>query len=122
MRASQLSAAVALVALALMFWPSTAAAQVRGRREEPQAGVYKARVNPHWFHGNTRFWYRNALPGGAREFIVVDAEAGTRRPAFDHGRLAKSLSQAAGKEYDADRLPFESIEFVEDAKAIRFRA
>src|SRR5688500_5955596 len=44
-------------------------------------GVYKAKVEPHWFANNTRFWYRNDLRGGAKEFVLVDAEAGTRKPA-----------------------------------------
>jgi dipeptidyl aminopeptidase/acylaminoacyl peptidase len=58
---------------------------------------------------------------GAREFITVDAERGLRQPAFDHAKLAAALSKAAGKEYAADHLPFDSIEFVQDDKAIRFQ-
>ena len=27
---------------------------------------------PHWFADNTKFWYRNELPGGQSEFIVID--------------------------------------------------
>src|SRR5437667_12681514 len=50
-------------------------------------GMYKAQITPHWFSHNTRFWYRNDLRGGAKEFIVVDAEQGTRRGAFDHQKL-----------------------------------
>jgi dipeptidyl aminopeptidase/acylaminoacyl peptidase len=84
-------------------------------------GVYKAQVTPHWFHDNTRFWYRNDLASGAREFILVDAEAGTRQPAFDHKKLAAALSSAADKEYKADHLPFDSIDFANEDKAVRFR-
>ena len=48
--------------------------QERGPRGGQGDGlVYKTRITPHWFHQNTRFWYRNDLPHGAREFIVVDA-------------------------------------------------
>ncbi len=82
--------------------------------------VYKAKVTPHWFGNNTRFWYRNDLAGGTREFILVDAEKGTRVPAFDHQRLAAALSKAATKEFKSTRLPFDTIEFVDDAKALRF--
>jgi dipeptidyl aminopeptidase/acylaminoacyl peptidase len=84
------------------------------------AEVFKERITPHWFHDNTRFWYRNDLRGDAKEFIVVDAERGAREPAFDHKRLAAALSKAAGTEYHADRLPFGSIEFSDDAKSVRF--
>src|SRR5262245_10717716 len=84
-------------------------------------GVYKATITPHWFADNTRFWYRNDLRGGAREFILVDAEHGTRQTAFDHAKLAAALSKAAGKEYKTERLPFDSIEFLDDGKVVRFQ-
>ena len=62
-------------------------------RVAPRAGglVFKTRITPHWFHQDNRFWYRNDLPGGAGEFIVVDAEHGSRQPAFDHQKLAAGL-------------------------------
>jgi dipeptidyl aminopeptidase/acylaminoacyl peptidase len=91
----------------------------RTTRTRPQ--VYKSQITPHWFHDNGRFWYRNDLAGGGREFILVDAERGQRQDAFDHAKLAASLSKAAGKDYKADRLPFETIEFADDGKAVRFK-
>jgi dipeptidyl aminopeptidase/acylaminoacyl peptidase len=84
--------------------------------------VFKAALTPHWLDSSTRLWYRNDLRGGTREFVLVDAEAGKRRPAFDHQKLAAALSKAAGKAYQADRLPFDSIDFTPGAKAVRFRA
>jgi dienelactone hydrolase len=92
------------------------------RRGQPTGGVYKARLTPHWLADNARFWYRNDLADGRREFILVDAQAGERKAAFDHQRLAAVLSKASGKEYSPERLPFEQIEFIDDTKAIRFRA
>src|ERR1041385_8261535 len=59
-------------------------------RDEGSRRVFKDRIAPHWFHDNTRFWYRNELRGGAKEFIRVNAEHGTRVAAFDHARLATS--------------------------------
>ena len=29
------------------------------------------RITPHWFAENSRFWYRNELRGGAKEFVGV---------------------------------------------------
>jgi dipeptidyl aminopeptidase/acylaminoacyl peptidase len=92
------------------------------RRRPPLRGVYKAEITPHWFQQNTYFWYRNDLADGNREFILVDAEHGRRAPAFDHKKLAAALSQAAGTSYKPERLPFENIEFIDDAKAIKFQA
>ena len=56
-----------------------------------------------------RFWYRNDLAGGAREFILVEALGGSRRLAFDHARLAQALAKAAGKPVAADRLPIDDL-------------
>jgi Prolyl oligopeptidase family/Dipeptidyl peptidase IV (DPP IV) N-terminal region len=92
----------------------------RGRRRRRAVGVYKARITPHWFAKNTQFWYRNALRGGKSEFILVDAEHGKRSPAFDHAKLAASLSKAAKQKYQADRLPFDRIEFSEKQKSVLF--
>jgi dipeptidyl aminopeptidase/acylaminoacyl peptidase len=93
----------------------------RAQATRPPGGVYKARIEPHWFHYNTRFWYRNDLAGGAREFVVINAEAGKREAAFDHKKLAAGLSKAAGKDYSAERLPFDAIDFIDDGKAVRFK-
>ncbi len=102
--------------------PADSPQQRRGRSGRPDPGVYKATITPHWFANNGRFWYRNDLKGGAKEFIVVDVNAGVRQPAFDHQKLATSISKALGQECTADRLPFADVEFVEDGKAVRFSA
>lgn len=83
--------------------------------------VLRWKVEPHWFGPrHSRFWYRNDLPEKAREFIVVDAEQGSRARAFDHEQLAVTLAQKLGREIAATRLPFEVIEFVDDGAAVRF--
>ncbi len=72
--------------------------------------VFRSSVRAHWSADDAGFWYRNDLPGGAREFIAVDARHdGQRRPAFDHEALAHALSKSNGKTYRADRLPVEKI-------------
>ena len=48
-----------------------------------QDKVFKAAVAAHWFADGDRFWYRNDLAGGDREFILVDAFKGERKAAFD---------------------------------------
>jgi dipeptidyl aminopeptidase/acylaminoacyl peptidase len=84
--------------------------------------VFKTTLTPHWFAGNTRFWYRNDTKDGTRDFVLVDAGKGTRQPAFDHEKLAAGLSKAAARTFQANLLPIETIEFVDDGKAIRFAA
>jgi dienelactone hydrolase len=90
----------------------------RGRGGEP--GVYKGRIEPNWFADNAKFWYRNDLADRTKEFVVVDVAAGTRQPAFDHAKLAAALSEATDEAYEADSLPFSSIEFSEDGVVVRF--
>ncbi len=102
--------------------PADDAPQGRGRGFRPAAPVYKTQITPHWFDNDRRFWYRNDTRGGAKEFILVDAEKGQRGPAFDHEKLAAALSKAAAMKYPADRLPFNSIEFLDGVKAVQFKA
>ncbi|MCF7974423.1 MAG: S9 family peptidase [Phycisphaerae bacterium] len=92
--------------------------QGRTRGARGPSGYDKARVRPNWFANDTRFWYRNDLADSTREFIAVNAEEGTRAPAFDHARLAASLSAPAGKTYSPDKLPFSTIQLTD--KAVEF--
>jgi hypothetical protein len=84
--------------------------------------VFPERVTPHWLADDAGFWYRNDGPKGTRAFVLVDAERGTRTPAFDHERLARALGQALKEEVRADRLPFDSVDFLEDRQVLAFRA
>jgi dipeptidyl aminopeptidase/acylaminoacyl peptidase len=83
--------------------------------------VFKASVEPHWLAGNTSFWYRNDLTGGAREFVLVDAVRGKREPAFDHARLAAALSQQTGKEVKPTHLPLVALDFAEGGAILRLQ-
>ncbi len=83
--------------------------------------VYKDRISPHWLADNRRFWYRNDLPGEAREYIFVNAIKGERRLAFDHTRLAEALTKATGKEHRGTHLAIEGLDVSEDGKILYFR-
>jgi len=74
-------------------------------------------VRPRWMSGD-RFWFRNRGERGW-EFLVVDMATGSRRPAFDHARLASAISTAADTAYDATRLPFRDLVWTNGDKAIR---
>lgn len=74
--------------------------------------VFRDRVDPHWLSGS-RFWYRVNTAGDRQEFVLVDAEQGTRLPAFDHARLAAALSRVLNQEVQADALPMERVAFHE---------
>jgi hypothetical protein len=44
------------------------------RAEQGPRRVFRDRITPHWFADNTRFWYRDDLGEGAKEFALVDAQ------------------------------------------------
>jgi dipeptidyl aminopeptidase/acylaminoacyl peptidase len=117
---------LSLIALTLL--PAAAGAQ--GTREDyrraeqflfPNARklVFEGQVNPTWIEKTGKFWYRNEGPGG-KEFILVDTAQSTREPAFDHAKLAAGLSRVAQREFAGRELPFDTIEFVNEGKAIEF--
>ena len=115
-----------LVALALAASAAAAAAQITSTRYARadrflswNAGTLVSgdEMSPQWLDGN-RFWYRNRA-GEGHEFVLVDPSVPSRRPAFDHARLAAALSVAADTSYVGTKLPFRTFEFAGD-QTIRF--
>ncbi len=82
--------------------------------------VFKDRVTAHWMKDNKRFWYRNDLPENKREFIFVDAGKGIRHRAFDHERLAESLSKVTNQEIEAEKLAIDRLTFDETGSSLTF--
>jgi dipeptidyl aminopeptidase/acylaminoacyl peptidase len=74
---------------------------------------------PAWIGESDRLWYRKSVAGG-HEFVVVDAAAATRGPAFDHARLAGGLSRASGSTYEGLSLPFDEITLDEAGGWVQF--
>lgn len=72
---------------------------------------------PTWIEETSSFWYRKPVPGGS-EFMLVDTVALDKAPAFDHERVAASLSTALEAEYTGFTLPFSRITFVDSMNAI----
>lgn len=80
--------------------------------------VDRAGVHPKWVNG-ADFWYRILTAKGS-EYVLVNAEKGSRKPAFDHAKLAALLSERTGDAITADHLPFREIDFSEDEKSVYF--
>lgn len=93
-----------------------------GLRQQVRNRVYRDTVEPHWFDGGSRFWYRVRTGPGEHEFVLVDAEAGLRQPAFEHARLAEALAAAGFRGVRAEQLPLEDLQFDLDAQTVNFRA
>ncbi|PYT15466.1 MAG: peptidase S9, partial [Acidobacteria bacterium] len=75
----------------------------------------------NWVSGTNKFWYRKSVPGG-NAFVLANAETLSKSPAFDHEKLAASLSAAAAEKYTAVTLPFSEIVFADRESAIELTA
>ncbi|NCI49009.1 prolyl oligopeptidase family serine peptidase [Sediminibacterium roseum] len=75
-------------------------------------------VRPVWL-ANDQFWYLNSS-SKKNEFILVDPAKKTRAAAFDHQKLAAALASATGTAVDANKLPFQTINFSTDGRYVLF--
>lgn len=85
--------------------------------------VFNSLIKAHWLGQTERFWYKRELrmaSGRGKQFILVDPRQSTSRLAFDHQKLAETLSHGLGKVCDPDKLPFEQFAFKHDEQAIVF--
>jgi len=123
----RLLCAFAFVIFVLAAFPALAAAQgtvadyeransLRAKFQNLTAGVAE---RPNWIGKTPRFWYRKSVKGG-NEFVLVDAAKATKKPAFNHARLAAALSEAAKEKYTAVTLPFQAIIFSDEEKTVEF--
>jgi dipeptidyl-peptidase-4 len=89
-------------------------------RKNVEKMIFHTRVIPNWVKDTSRFWYKNDIRKG-KEFILVDAKKKSRKSAFNHRRLAKTLSRLMEKEYQPYDLPFDSFQLADNGKAITFK-
>jgi dienelactone hydrolase len=94
--------------------------RANGLRERYQQAAIGTVDAVGWIGKTNAFWYRHAVKGG-NEFVVVDAATQQKRPAFDHAKLAESLSKATGRKYTTTTLPFNTLTFADDERAIDVR-
>ena len=109
------------IVLTLTLFAAVCVSAQPGRTNRPVL-VFRDRVEPNWFadaSGQTNeFWYLLDLAQSNREFILVNADQGTRQPAFDQARVATALTKLIGHEVTAQRLPVESLDFAHDGKSV----
>ncbi len=91
------------------------AATVNQRFANLTVGLVQGGVT--WIPNTNRFTYRVSTTGG-NQFVTVDADAWIKQPAFDHERMARAVSGAAGSQYTAMTLPFTAITSVNDGQAV----
>jgi len=115
--------------LALVLFPQLISAQGKAAdyeranalRDKFQGLAVNVPERATWIGETSRFWYRKSIKGG-NAFVLVDAATLEKKPAFDHEKLAASLSAASGEKYTAVTLPFPAITFVDKEKSLEFAA
>ena len=95
--------------------------RAKGLRKLTENKVFRDRVRPNWLEGDPTFWYRVQTAADRHEFILVDAEKGERKPAFDHARLAAALTANGVTDVAPDRLPIDRLDFDLKRNRIVFR-
>ncbi len=75
--------------------------------------VRNTTLTVRWIGQSSECWYERRNTDG-REWIVVDAASGARRPAFDH-QLMAALLRARGQEAEAANLPIAVSQIRPDA-------
>ncbi len=100
------------ITLAMVFGGMAFAQGTLADYERAQGLQAKARglvVNqpgaPNWIGESGHFWYSKTVKGGS-EFVLVDSAAATKKPAFDHDKLATAINAASGGHYTGVTLPF----------------
>ena len=113
------------VFVCLLLTSSTALAQgtpadyerANGLRAKYEAAALNVPGNATWTENSSVFSYRRSVKGG-HEFVAYDTAAKQKRPAFDHEKLAASLSKATGNKYAALTLPFNTFTFIDGQRSI----
>ncbi|HTG43171.1 MAG TPA: DPP IV N-terminal domain-containing protein, partial [Verrucomicrobiae bacterium] len=95
-------------------------ARAQGLRAQFENKVFRDRVRPHWLPGNRQFWYQVQSGPETSDYILVNAEKGERRPAFDRSRIVEQLSKAGL--HNPEKLALEAINFQLDKNLLLFRA
>ena len=84
-------------------------------------GMVKNQVSGANFTNNNKLTYYTTTKEG-KKFIMVDADAKTKKEAFDHQELATLLSKKLEREVQASDLPIYNVSISEDLKTVNFSA
>ena len=81
-----------------------------GLKAKYEASVVDIAGPATWIGNTHRFWYRK-LSGGANVYMIFDADTSQKNTAFDHDKIAASLSKLTGTIYKAQDLQLTQLRF-----------
>ena len=82
--------------------------RAQGLSEKFESLAVNVPGEPTWIEGTHKFYYRRSTTAGS-EFILVNADTQEKAPAFNHDRIAESLSRLTGQKITGAKLPFQSF-------------
>jgi dipeptidyl aminopeptidase/acylaminoacyl peptidase len=82
--------------------------------------AFSTSVAPRWLGESDSMFYNWRDKNGGTFYLVVPTTR-TKRPLFDHVKLAEELSRLHRKPYEHSKLPFTTLNFTKDHKKIRFQ-
>lgn len=83
--------------------------------------VFRDSVKPNWFDAGRKFWYRVQTAADSFEYVLVDANAGTRELAFDHAKVSKVLSGQLNRQVDVTKSRLNGFTISPDAESCSFQ-
>ncbi|MGE4633124.1 MAG: hypothetical protein AAEJ47_08805, partial [Planctomycetota bacterium] len=81
--------------------------------------TYSSSVQPNWIGKTDQFWYSYRTSNGT-DYYLVDPDARTRKPLFDHVQLAAALSQELRKPLEVHNLSLERVKIDEKGEKLTF--
>lgn len=75
-----------------------------------EAAVVDVAGPASWIGNSHRFWYRK-LSRGVNLYTIFDADTSQKNSAFDHDKIAASLSKLTGNSYKGQDLPLAQLRF-----------
>lgn len=81
--------------------------------------LFSTTVDPHWFKSGDKFWYSYKTGEGTR-WYVVDPAARSRKPLFDHDKLAAQLTEIVKDPFIASQLPISNLDVEPDGHTFTF--
>ena len=84
--------------------------RANGLRAKYEAAAIDIAGTPTWIGNTHRFWYRK-LSRGANEYVIYDVDTLKKQPAFDHEKIAASLSKLTSNTYKPQDLSLAQLRF-----------
>ncbi len=84
--------------------------------------IFNTSVQPVWFPDGKSFLYRRAFKDSVREYVLVNALNGKRKPLFDHQKVAEAIGRKTGEQLNPQKLLLNNITVSNNGKEIVFDA